>query len=128
MRQGKRELRISQERFEMHAELALMLYARLNEAERSVAELTQVKHNNFPIVEGVAEAYEIQDRQDEKAELLVRIRELGEDLKAEGMPAGVWVEYRRKDQPVVKVRLQVDSNNGRATLLYHEGGMGKKNA
>jgi hypothetical protein len=106
-------LRMSQEEFEMYANLAVSLNGRLQEANK-LLKRRQGPHGE--VLGGIEEAYEHERLFGEAAGLREELAELAVETYEQGMPLAVWIRVRREGERDAKVRLLKGEKKGNFVL------------
>jgi hypothetical protein len=109
--------RMTQETFEMYANLAVSLHARLSETLRALNPRESPQGTVFSCIE---EAYEHERLRSESRRLQAELQEFAGEMLGAGLPLGVWILVEREGERNVKVRVTKDSKPGKYRLQVEE--------
>ncbi len=88
----KETRRMTQEEFEMYANLAVSLHGRMKEGRRA---LERAQSARGPVCANLDEAYEYVRLEAEVAGMADQLQELAGEMAAAGLPLKVWIRVER---------------------------------
>ncbi len=100
---------MTQEEFEMYANLAVTLDRHLAETNK---ELKRYEGPRGAVLATVEEGYRLETLAAEAISLRNQICELAAEMADAGVPLAVWIRVKREGEPDAKVKVTVGSKNG----------------